>query len=145
MRLSLTMKLPRAKENCCVGAGPAGISFFIHAAQRGHKVVLFEKRAEIGGNFNLAKVIPGKEEFFETIRYFNAMLTKYDVEVNVSTEFNASMVAEGDYDEVVVSTGIVPHGIELEGAENVLTYEQVLRDKAQSVGRSPWLEPEASV
>ena len=124
------------KKIAVVGAGPAGISFSIHAAQRGHKVVLFEKRAEIGGNFNLAKVIPGKEEFFETIRYFNAMLTKYDVEVKLSTEFNASMVAEGDYDEVVVSTGIVPRDIKLEGAEreNVLTYEQVLRDKAP-VGR----------
>ena len=64
------------KKLAVVGAGPAGISFAMHAAERGHEVVLFEKGPEIGGNFNIAKVIPGKEEFYETIRYFNTMLKK---------------------------------------------------------------------
>ena len=120
------------KKIAVVGAGPAGISFAIHAAQRGHEVVLFEKRNEIGGNFNIAKVIPGKEEFYETLRYFNTMLEKYSVEIRVNSEFKAAMVEIENFDEVVVSTGIVPRDIGLDGADrdNVLTYEEVLRDKA---------------
>ena len=119
------------KKLAVVGAGPAGISFAMHAAERGHEVVLFEKGPEIGGNFNIAKVIPGKEEFYETIRYFNTMLKKHKVTVRLNTEFKKEMYKTENFDEVIVSTGIVPRDIGLEGSEreNVLTYEQVLRDK----------------
>ena len=75
-------KVIKSKKILVVGAGPAGLAYAVTAAKRGHDVTLMEKSNSIGGQFNMAKIIPGKEEFYETIRYFNNMLSKYNVNVN---------------------------------------------------------------
>lgn len=87
----------------CVGAGPAGLAFATEAAGRGHSVTLFEKDDQLGGQFNLAKVVPGKEEFYETIRYFKNMLEVNDVDVKLGTEATPELL-EG-FDSIVLATG----------------------------------------
>ena len=87
----------------CVGAGPAGLAFSAEAAGRGHSVTLFEKDLELGGQFNLAKVVPGKEEFYETIRYFKNMLELNEVDVKLGTHATPEML-EG-FDSIVLATG----------------------------------------
>lgn len=89
-----------------VGAGPAGLACATTAAQRGHKVTLFERSGEIGGQFNLAKVVPGKEEFFETLRYFGKQLKLSGVDVRLNKEATPADLFE--YDAVVLATGVTP-------------------------------------
>ena len=117
------------KTVAVIGGGVAGMMTAIVAAERGHRVTLFEARAELGGQFNLAKVIPGKEEFHETIRYFRTMLAKHQVDVRLSTPVDADLIAAGQYDDVVIATGIVPRSLKLPGSElpQVLDYSEVLR------------------
>lgn len=117
------------KNIAVVGAGPAGLSFAVVAAQRGHQVTLFDAAPIIGGQFNIAKQIPGKEEFHETLRYFEVMLRKHQVNVVLGKRVEACDLAE--FDEVVLATGIVPRVVPIEGIEHpkVLTYLQVLKDK----------------
>ncbi|EMM5118050.1 TPA: NADPH-dependent 2,4-dienoyl-CoA reductase [Providencia stuartii] len=123
------------KTVAIVGAGPAGLSCAIYAAKRGHKVTLFEKANQIGGQFNMAKQIPGKEEFHETIRYFCRQLEILNIEVKL--EHQAHIRDLIGYDEVVIATGVVPRTINLEGREHekVLSYIDVLTGK-RLVGRS---------
>nr|MCU0911554.1 FAD-dependent oxidoreductase [Paracoccaceae bacterium] len=113
-----------------VGAGPAGMMTAIVAAERGHSVTLFEKAAEIGGQLNMARVIPGKEEFNGLVAWFGTMLERTGVEVRLSTE--ATVEALRDYDEVIVATGVLPRDPAIPGQEgaNVLSYIDVLRGKA---------------
>ncbi|RYP83176.1 NADPH-dependent 2,4-dienoyl-CoA reductase [Nocardioides guangzhouensis] len=109
-----------------VGAGPAGLSAAVAAAERGFAVTLFEKDAELGGQFRLAMRVPGKEDFTETLRYFRRRLEVLDVDVRLATEATAADLAP--YDEVVVATGVVPRDIELDGIGHpkVVSYADVL-------------------
>jgi 2,4-dienoyl-CoA reductase (NADPH2) len=118
------------KRFAVVGAGPAGMAFSLAAAQRGHQVTLFEASAQIGGQFNIAKQIPGKEEFSETLRYFEVMLQKHGVELRLNHRVSAGELASAGFDEVILATGIQPRMPALEGVDHpkVLGYLDVLRD-----------------
>ena len=118
------------KNLAVVGAGPAGLAFAINAASRGHKVTLFDAAAEIGGQFNIAKQIPGKEEFYETLRYYRRMLGLTGVEVRLNQYVTASMLKE--FDEIVLACGIEPRLPLIDGIMHpkVLNYIDVLREKA---------------
>ena len=118
-----------------VGAGPAGLAFATTAAERGHKVTLFEAGARIGGQFNIAMQIPGKEEFAETLRYFGRRIEQTGVALKLNTRVCATELS-GKFDEVVLATGIVPRVPEIEGMDHpkVLGYLDVLQEK-KPVGR----------
>jgi 2,4-dienoyl-CoA reductase (NADPH2) len=122
------------KNLAVVGAGPAGLAFAINAAARGHHVTLFDALGEIGGQFNIAKQIPGKEEFYETIRYYRRMI---DV-TGVTLKLNHYVAADDllVFDEVILASGIEPRRPPIDGIDHpkVLTYLDVLRDKTP-VGR----------
>ncbi|NVK66259.1 MAG: NADPH-dependent 2,4-dienoyl-CoA reductase [Flavobacteriales bacterium] len=118
------------KRIAVVGAGPAGLAASTVAAKRGHHVTLFEGSSEIGGQFNMAKQIPGKEEFYETIRYFNKQIELTGVNLQLNTRVSADDLV-GKFDHVILATGIKPRVINLEGEHHpkALTYIEVLRDK----------------
>ncbi|MEU6881550.1 NADPH-dependent 2,4-dienoyl-CoA reductase [Streptomyces sp. NPDC046712] len=119
-----------AKKIAVVGAGPAGLAFSVSAAERGHSVTLFDAAGEIGGQLNIAKRVPGKEEFDETLRYFRTQLDARGVDVRLNTTATTELLAE--YDEVVVATGVTPRTPEIEGIDHpsVVSYLDVLRDGA---------------
>ena len=121
----------KKKKIAVVGAGPAGLASATIAAQRGHEVTLFDADKEIGGQFNMAKQIPGKEEFYETIRYFNIQLQLHKVTVQLNTRVNAEYLINGHFDEVILATGIVPRTPKIEGIDHpkVLSYIEVLKLK----------------
>lgn len=116
------------KHLAVVGAGPAGMSCALVAAQCGHRVTLFDAGDRIGGQFNVAKRVPGKEEFHETLRYYDVMLNKAGVVRELSRRVVANDLA--DFDEVVLATGISPRQLDIEGIEHgkVVSYLDVLRD-----------------
>lgn len=118
------------KRIAVVGAGPAGLSFATAAAGRGHAVTLFDAASDIGGQFNYAKRIPGKEEFHETIRYFRHLLAETGVAVELGTPVDAGLLQRGQFDEIVIATGISPRRLTLPGGDHskVLSYLDVLRD-----------------
>jgi 2,4-dienoyl-CoA reductase (NADPH2) len=119
------------KKIAVVGAGPAGLAASTIAAQRGHKVTLFDAASEIGGQFNMAKQIPGKEEFYETIRYFQKQIELHNVEVKLNTKVAIKDLETSNFDEIVIATGIKPRTLKIEGIDHskVLSYIDVLRDK----------------
>jgi 2,4-dienoyl-CoA reductase (NADPH2) len=119
------------KKLAVIGAGPAGLSFATTAAGRGHEVTLFDSASEIGGQFNVAKQVPGKEEFFETIRYFGKQIELTGVNLQLNTRVSAADLNAGDFDEVILATGIAPRLPEIEGIEHskVLNYLDVLKHK----------------
>ncbi|WP_407440165.1 FAD-dependent oxidoreductase [Lelliottia sp.] len=119
----------KIKRLAVVGAGPAGLAFAVNAASRGHAVTLFDAAAEIGGQFNIAKQIPGKEEFYETLRYYRKMIALTGVDLRLNHFVTAPDLAE--FDEVILASGIAPRMPEIEGIDhpNVLSYLDVLRDK----------------
>src|SRR5690606_6129519 len=96
-----------------VGAGPAGLAFSCYAAQRGHEVHLFDKADKIGGQFNYAKKIPGKEEFYETLRYFDNQLQQLGVTVNLGSTQTVETLVQGGFDQVILATGIVPRQLDI--------------------------------
>ncbi|MGO1533551.1 MAG: FAD-dependent oxidoreductase [Halomonas sp.] len=122
------------KRVAVVGGGPAGLATAVTAASRGHNVVLFERRSELGGQFNYARKIPGKEEFNETLRYYRVMLEKYTVEVRLNTTATAAALA--DFDEVVMATGVQPRELSLPGHDHrkVLSYAEAI-ESPERVGR----------
>ncbi len=119
----------KKKNLAVVGAGPAGLAFAINAAARGHQVTLFDAHSEIGGQFNIAKQIPGKEEFYETLRYYRRMIDVTGVTLKLNHLVKADQLQA--YDETILACGIVPRIPAIEGIDHpkVLTYLQVLRDK----------------
>lgn len=122
------------KRIAVVGGGPAGLSTAVAAASRGHHVVLFEQRDVLGGQFNYARKIPGKEEFNETLRYFRVMLKKHAVDVRLNTPATAEQLA--DFDEVVIATGVMPRALALPGADHssVLSYAEAI-EQPERVGK----------
>ncbi len=130
-------KASAPKKIAVVGAGPAGLAFAVYAAERGHQVSLFDKDDRIGGQFNYAKQVPGKEEFEQTLRYFGQMLKHHNVKVQLGSLQSADSLAAGGFDEVVIATGIKPRQLQLEGYNHpkVLSYLDVLRDH-KAVGQT---------
>jgi 2,4-dienoyl-CoA reductase (NADPH2) len=127
----------KPKRVAVVGAGPAGLACASVAARRGHRVTLFEAAERIGGQFNMAKVIPGKEEFHETLRYFGRELELAGVRVLLGHAAGAAELAGGDFDEVVLAAGVVPRLPAIPGLDHpkVLSYVDVLLHR-QPVGPS---------
>ncbi|MFM5207535.1 MULTISPECIES: NADPH-dependent 2,4-dienoyl-CoA reductase [Aeromonas] len=123
-------RVPQPKRLAVVGAGPAGLAFACYAAERGHQVSLFDQASEIGGQFNFAKQIPGKEEFHETLRYFAKRLEKCGVELYLGQRQSAESLLGGGFDEVILATGIRPRTPNIPGIEHakVMSYLDVLRD-----------------
>ena len=124
-----------SKKIAVVGAGPAGLSAATTAASRGHQVTLFDAANEIGGQFNIAKQIPGKEEFYETLRYFQKQIEITGVNLQLNSKVTAEQLNNGGFDEVVIATGISPRMPEIEGINHpkVLNYLDVIGGK-QPVG-----------
>jgi 2,4-dienoyl-CoA reductase (NADPH2) len=116
------------KRIAVVGAGPAGLAYATIAAERGHQVTLFDAAEEIGGQFNLAKKIPGKEEFYETLRYFRRMLELHDVDLKLGQAVIAEELMGDLFDHVVIATGVVPRKPEIEGInhEKAVLYIDVI-------------------
>ncbi len=119
------------KKVAVIGAGPAGLAAATIAAQRGHEVTLFDDHAEVGGQFNIAKQIPGKEEFYETIRYFNKQIELHNVELQLNKRVTADELLQGNFEEIILATGIKPRTPKIEGIEHekVLSYLDVLKHK----------------
>ena len=124
------------KKIAVVGAGPAGLSFATVAAHRGHAVTLFEQNPIIGGQFNMANQIPGKEEFNETLRYYKKQLGLTGVETRLQTKATIEQLLEEKFDEVILATGVTPRTPDIEGIDHpkVLSYVDVLLHK-KAVGR----------
>ncbi|ENW31873.1 NADPH-dependent 2,4-dienoyl-CoA reductase [Acinetobacter lwoffii] len=121
-----------AKNIAVIGAGPAGLSFAVYAANRGHQVTVFEAAAQIGGQFNIAKTIPGKEEFYETLRYFKRQI-ELQPRIKLQLNHKASLeeLAQSNFDDIVVATGVTPRQLEIPGIAHakVLSYLDVLKER----------------
>ncbi len=122
----------RPRKLAVVGAGPAGLACAVTAARCGHQVTLFDAADEIGGQLNIAKLIPGKQEFYETLRYFRRQLELTGVEVRLNTEVTADELNSGEFERIVLATGIVPRIPDIQGIEHemVLNYLEVIRGAA---------------
>jgi len=114
-----------------VGAGMAGLTAAVIAAQRGHTVTLYESSSRIGGQFNLAKVIPGKEDYAETIRYYGRMIEKHGVDLQLGMKVSTDQLAREAFDHVIIATGVSPRKIDLERSvpERLVSYTDVLDGK----------------
>lgn len=132
LALPITPAAP-AKRLAVVGTGPAGLAFATTAAERGHKITLFDSAAQIGGQFNLAKRIPGKEEFNETLRYYAQRLQALGVDLRLNTRVTSAHLNAENFDAVVLATGIKPRVPDIEGISHtmVLNYVEVISGKAQ--------------
>ena len=119
------------KKIAVVGAGPAGLAFSHIAAMRGHQVTLYEASDRLGGQFNLAKQVPGKEDYAETIRYYEQMMIKYGVNVHKNELATAEMLANVGYDEIILANGIIPRKLDIPGCDHamVVNYADVLDRK----------------
>ncbi|MEM7375457.1 MAG: NADPH-dependent 2,4-dienoyl-CoA reductase [Bacteroidota bacterium] len=119
------------KKIAVVGAGPAGLACSTVAAERGHEVHLFEAASEIGGQFNMAKVIPGKEDYAETIRYYGRQIELTGVHLHLNRKVTQEELLAGGFDEIILATGVTPRRVEFEGSDHpkVLDYAEVLYEK----------------
>lgn len=131
------LPVTQVRKIAVIGAGPAGLAAATVAAQRGHDVTLFDSASEIGGQFNIAKRIPGKEEFFETLRYFGRKLQTTGVDLRLNTRVTANDLLGKGYDEVILATGIAPRTPAIPGVDNpkVLSYLDVILGR-KPVGKS---------
>jgi 2,4-dienoyl-CoA reductase (NADPH2) len=131
------LPVTQVRKIAVIGAGPAGLAAATVAAQRGHDVTLFDSASEIGGQFNIAKRIPGKEEFFETLRYFGRKLQTTGVDLRLNTRVKVDDLVGKGYDEVILATGIAPRTPAIPGVDNpkVLSYLDVILGR-KPVGRS---------
>ena len=127
----ISQEATRKKKIAVIGSGPAGLAFSTEAAARGHKVSLFDGASEIGGQFNLAKTIPGKEEFYETLRYFKQKLEKEKVSLHLNTRIEEKDLNSKDFDHYILATGIKPREPKIEGISHpkVMTYIEALKNK----------------
>ncbi|WP_312057604.1 NADPH-dependent 2,4-dienoyl-CoA reductase [Acinetobacter courvalinii] len=129
----LIFKETHAVKNIAViGAGPAGLSFAVYAASRGHKVKVFDASNQIGGQFNIAKTIPGKEEFYETLRYFKRQIElQPNIELVLNHTATYEELSQANYDDIVVATGVTPRQLQFEGIDHpkVSSYLQVLKER----------------
>ncbi len=118
----------KSENMAVIGAGPAGLSFAIEAAKKGHNITIFEKNAYIGGQFALAKKIPGKEEFNETIRYFQGQIKKLNIKLILNKKVEIANLKDSDFDRFIFSTGIVPRMPEIKGIDHakVVSYQDLL-------------------
>ena len=125
-------KTTTAKRIAVVGAGPAGLAYSTVAAERGHKVTLFDAAGEIGGQFNLAKRVPGKEEFYETLRYYQRMIEVHGIDLQLNKWVSAADLAEGNFDEIIIATGISPRTPGIDGIEHAMVkrYIDVIKGDA---------------
>jgi len=128
---------PIVRRVAVVGAGPAGLAAAVNAARRGHQVTLFEGDDRIGGQFNYAKRIPGKEEFNETLRYFQRQIELLDIDLQLNTRVDSDRLVKDAFDDVIIATGVQPRTPEIEGIDHpkVLGYLDVLRHN-KTVGKS---------
>ncbi|MBX9831919.1 MAG: NADPH-dependent 2,4-dienoyl-CoA reductase, partial [Burkholderiaceae bacterium] len=128
---------PSKERIAVVGAGPAGLAFSTEAAKRGFDVTLFDAASEIGGQFNVAKQVPGKEEFYETLRYFGKQIELTGVKLQLGKKVSAQDLSTAGFKQVVLATGVSPRKPEIEGINHpkVLGYLDVLRDK-KPVGKT---------
>ena len=132
------IKATDSRKFAVVGSGPAGLSAAMVLAERGHAVDLFEAAAEIGGQLNMAKVVPGKEEFHEMLKYFTRQIELLGVRVHLNTRVypkgtpNADDLVDKNYDDVIIATGVIPRDPKIEGQDHpkVLSYIDVLRNRA---------------
>ena len=108
----------QARKIAVIGAGPAGLAAATTAARRGHQVTLFDSASEIGGQFNIAKQIPGKEEFYETLRYFAVQIEKTAVNLQLNTRVTTEQLNQSDFDEVILATGIAPRTPAIDGIDH---------------------------
>jgi 2,4-dienoyl-CoA reductase (NADPH2) len=116
------------KRIAVVGAGPAGLACATTLAERGHAVTLFERSGEIGGQFNMARRIPGKEEFHESLRYFAGRIRRSGVELRLGTSADAASLRAAGFDEVVLACGVTPRAVQIDGIDHpkVMTYADLL-------------------
>ena len=125
-------KVLTPKRIAVVGAGPAGISFSITAAQRGHVISLFDESNEIGGQLNFAKMIPGKEEFYGLLDYYKNEIKR--LKINLITNHKVDITDLLNFDEVIIATGVVPRKIDIQGQDKVdfvYDYQQVFNDRVK--------------
>lgn len=127
----ISVRTLKPKKIAIVGAGPAGMACSLQAALRGHQVTLFDQQSEIGGQFNLAKKVPGKQEFYETLRYFAYQLPKAGVKVVLNTTIDAPTLLADGYDHVILATGITPRTLNIPGSQHpkVVSYIDVIQGK----------------
>lgn len=129
------LKFPQAdkvKQIAVIGAGPAGLSFATYAANRGHQVKIFEASEQIGGQFNIAKTIPGKEEFYETLRYFKRQIElQPNIELILNHKATLDELMQASFDEIVIATGVIPRHLNIPGIDHpkVLSYLDVLKNR----------------
>ena len=126
-------KAARPRRIAVVGAGPAGLAFTVNAVRRGHSVELFEADRELGGQLNMARQVPGKNEFNELLRYFRASLDHLGVPVHLNTRVDAQHLLDGGYDEIVLATGVAPRTPDIAGVDHpkVLSYVDVLNRRVE--------------
>jgi 2,4-dienoyl-CoA reductase (NADPH2) len=122
------------KKLAVVGGGMAGMAFACYSSLRGHKVHLFEAADELGGQFNLAKNVPGKEEFHETMRYFTNRLQSLNVTVETNSQQSGASLSSKDFDEIILASGVTPRIPDIEGIdhEKVVTYPDILSKKVMA-------------
>ena len=124
------------KNLAVIGGGMAGMAFAIYAKQRGHQVTLFEASSQLGGQFNLAKNVPGKEEFVESLKYFTSELKRQSIVVELNSSQTVESLTQANFDEVILATGVTPRMPAINGIDHpsVFSYQQVLSGEA-SIGK----------